>query len=88
MVRIDTITYKEINILICFDLVLLINVEAMYLKNPTSSKKIERKVIEKNSINIFSGLSEDDENKTSKVSLNETQLKSKINNAPIKLIIQ
>ena len=60
----------------------------MYLKNPTSSKKIERKVIEINNTKILIGLTLDDDVNPLSASLNEMLLKTSINNPPIKPTIQ
>jgi len=48
------------------------NKEAKNLKNPTSSKKIDKNVIDKNNNNIFIGLIEEEENKPSITSLKES----------------
>ena len=88
MVKIATIIYKVKNKAFWFVLQFLINRAAKNLKNPTSSKNIDKKVIEKNSSNILIGLIDESENSPFKESLIDTQLKDRINIAPIKQIIQ
>jgi hypothetical protein len=70
------------------DLKFFTNKTARNLKNPTSSKNIDRNVIEKNNNNILIGFIIELENKPFITSLIEIQLNNKANIAPIALIIQ
>jgi hypothetical protein len=61
---------------------------AKYLKKPTSSRKIDKKVIDKNNNNILIGLIALSSNKPLKTSSKETQLKISIAAAPTRQTIQ
>ena len=57
---------------------------ARYLKNPSSSKKTERKVIEMNKTRIFNGLMLEFENNPSNISCGEIHCNSAMKLAPIR----
>ena len=88
IVKIATIKYKDINNTFWLDLKFLTNKNDKYLKNPTSSKNIDKNVIEKNNNNIFIGFIIELENKPSTTSLIEIQLNNKIKKAPTEQTIQ
>ena len=88
IVKIATIKYKDINNTFWLDLKFLTNKNDKYLKNPTSSKNIDKNVIEKNNNNIFIGFIIELENKPSTTSLIEIQLNNKIKKAPMEQTTQ
>ena len=88
IVNIDTNKYKIKKNVDWLDLALFDACEAKYLKKPTSSKNIDKIVIEINSINIFSGFTLELEVKLFNTLSNDMHWNRIINKAPNKPIIQ